>query len=338
MTKFKSLKWFFIFIVFIFLFNNCKTDSKYPYKKIQIKKLFEFGSDEGDDNYIFHDPHHLDVDSIGNIYVLDTGNARIQKFSPAGKYIATIGKKGEGPGEFSQFIFTFYIDNRDIIWVVDRANFRISKFKSSGEYLGSLPIKFDALKILVNSKGDIMLKIMDRTRTNLFVILNSKGKSLKKFGKVQTFDNPYIFVQMNYGQVTLNQHDQIFHSFSSPYVIQIYGANGDLLNEFTRELPYKVSIPTVDTSKGYAQFKNYKWVSFAISVDSHGYILNLFSNKPENTEIGDAIDIFDSSGKLMQTISLDTPTRSMVLKDDKLYTISFADFYKVRIFEIERSK
>ena len=36
----------------------------------------------------------------GNIYVLDTGNARIQKFGPDGAYLATIGRKGQGPGEF----------------------------------------------------------------------------------------------------------------------------------------------------------------------------------------------------------------------------------------------
>ena len=39
-------------------------------------------------------------DKDGNIYILDTGNTRIQKFGPDGEYLATIGRKGQGPGEF----------------------------------------------------------------------------------------------------------------------------------------------------------------------------------------------------------------------------------------------
>ena len=45
-------------------------------------------------------PGDVAVDKAGNIYILDSGNARIQKFGPDGKYLATIGRKGQGPGEF----------------------------------------------------------------------------------------------------------------------------------------------------------------------------------------------------------------------------------------------
>lgn len=35
-----------------------------------------------------------------NFYVSDMETLRIQKYSPEGKYLLTIGRKGQGPGEF----------------------------------------------------------------------------------------------------------------------------------------------------------------------------------------------------------------------------------------------
>ena len=53
-----------------------------------------------DENLAFHIPSDIAIDDQGNIYILDAGNHRIQKFGADGKYITTIGNRGQGPGEF----------------------------------------------------------------------------------------------------------------------------------------------------------------------------------------------------------------------------------------------
>lgn len=40
------------------------------------------------------------ADDQGNIFVLDSGNQRIPEFDGTGKYLRTIGRQGQGPGEF----------------------------------------------------------------------------------------------------------------------------------------------------------------------------------------------------------------------------------------------
>ena len=50
--------------------------------------------------YRFSKVRNVAVDREGNIYVVDMNNNRIQVFDEQGIYVQTIGKKGEGKGEF----------------------------------------------------------------------------------------------------------------------------------------------------------------------------------------------------------------------------------------------
>jgi len=70
-------------------------------KKLVLKEMLSIGVREGDQNLMFHEPMDLEVDENGNIYVLEKGNYRIQKFDKNGKFIVTIGKKGRDPGKYS---------------------------------------------------------------------------------------------------------------------------------------------------------------------------------------------------------------------------------------------
>ena len=69
--------------------------------KIALELVRKIGDvDTEDEHLAFNYPSDVTVDHDGNIYVLDSANTRIQKFGPDGKYQATIGRKGQGPGEF----------------------------------------------------------------------------------------------------------------------------------------------------------------------------------------------------------------------------------------------
>ena len=50
----------------------------------------------------FDNPRGLAVDSAGNIFVADTDNGRIEKFSPNGIFITSIGTRGEGYGQLKE--------------------------------------------------------------------------------------------------------------------------------------------------------------------------------------------------------------------------------------------
>jgi sugar lactone lactonase YvrE len=49
----------------------------------------------------FDTPRGIAIDSAGNIFVADTGNKRIEKFSPTGTFLSIIGAKGSGHGQLA---------------------------------------------------------------------------------------------------------------------------------------------------------------------------------------------------------------------------------------------
>ena len=82
--------------------SNPKTplSQKGKRKKLVFKEELTIGEIEGDENYMFGEVVFCSADDEGNIYVTDWDKKRIQKYNPQGKFLLTIGRKGQGPGEF----------------------------------------------------------------------------------------------------------------------------------------------------------------------------------------------------------------------------------------------
>jgi hypothetical protein len=87
----------------------------------------------------FIEPHFVAVNQRGEIFVGDTFNARIQKYSPDGTFLKTWGRIGEAPGEF---LLTGYLggitcDNRGHVYVRETDGGRIQKFTEDGDHVAT---------------------------------------------------------------------------------------------------------------------------------------------------------------------------------------------------------
>ncbi|MCH8993245.1 MAG: hypothetical protein IIA44_16015 [Acidobacteria bacterium] len=74
---------------------------------------------------------------LGNVYVADTGNHRIQVFEPSGDLVATWGDRGEGEGQLST-PSDIAVDRSGRVYVADPRNRRVSVFSDRGEFLRTL--------------------------------------------------------------------------------------------------------------------------------------------------------------------------------------------------------
>lgn len=87
------------------------------------------GSGDGE----FSLPYTPAVDSAGNVYVADTLNNRVQKFTSDGRFLAKIGRgggdgsEGRGDGEFDD-PYGVAVDCRGSLYVTDEDNDRVQKF------------------------------------------------------------------------------------------------------------------------------------------------------------------------------------------------------------------
>ncbi|MGQ9586272.1 MAG: flippase activity-associated protein Agl23 [Anaerolineae bacterium] len=82
----------------------------------------------------FRDPRNLALDTKGNIYVLDTGNHRVQVFGPNGNFLHTWGGEGAAPGQFKE-PWGIAVAADGTLFVADTWNHRIQKFNAQGEFL-----------------------------------------------------------------------------------------------------------------------------------------------------------------------------------------------------------
>src|SRR5207248_9190531 len=77
-------------------------------------------------------PSGIAVDGDGNMYVADTGNARVEKFDSTGKLVASWGGLGDGDTQFQEPVATL-IDRDGILVVLDSKTGWLKKFSLDGK-------------------------------------------------------------------------------------------------------------------------------------------------------------------------------------------------------------
>ena len=97
--------------------------------------VLQWGSFGQIDGGHFFQLESLSVDDDGNIYVTDSGNARIQKFTSDGQFLETWGVSGIDNGEFKKPTGIATYENN--VYVVDSEQARIQVFDSTGKFLQS---------------------------------------------------------------------------------------------------------------------------------------------------------------------------------------------------------
>jgi len=142
-----------------FLISN-KTSCQNSRSQLNIRfiKDLVMEPDLNNEKTSFNFPAGVDADSKGNIYVLDPLNFRVQVFTSNGAYLRTLGRKGQGPGEFE---VPFYIttDSMDNIYIFDMQRKFWAVFTSEGKFLKNIRANkniFRVEKICTDSNQDII--------------------------------------------------------------------------------------------------------------------------------------------------------------------------------------
>ncbi|KPJ72027.1 MAG: hypothetical protein AMS14_08655 [Planctomycetes bacterium DG_20] len=77
-------------------------------------------------------PEGVALDAEGNIYVCESGNHRVQVFSPAGEFLRAWGGHGEQPGQFNK-PYDIDVSADGYVYVADRDNHRVQVFTGDGK-------------------------------------------------------------------------------------------------------------------------------------------------------------------------------------------------------------
>ncbi len=118
-------------------------DSVLTEKTAEARFALAWGT-AGAGNGQFSAPADVAVDASGNVYVLDSGNSRVQKFDKSGTFLLAWGAAGTEDGQFNQ-PKGIGVDSSGNVYVADTGNNRVQKFTSAGVF---------ALKFGAQGSGD----------------------------------------------------------------------------------------------------------------------------------------------------------------------------------------
>ncbi len=143
--------------------------------------LSEFGS-EGSGNGQFDRPGGVAIGADDDLWVLDTGNDRVQEFTNEGHYLTQFGSEGSGNGEFDEPL-GIAVDASGDLWVLDSGNYRVEEFNQNGEYLSQFPLEIpdegrlgQTEGIAVDAHGDVWVSDTSQGR---LVVFKTDGEYLK---------------------------------------------------------------------------------------------------------------------------------------------------------------
>jgi sugar lactone lactonase YvrE len=234
--------------------------------KVGLELVRKIGDiDTEDENVAFHYPSDVAVDKDGNIYVLDSGNTRIQKLGPDGRYLATIGRKGQGPGEFILPDNIGFDRNGDLV-VCDTAQSRLHVIIEGGRDSKSVVLKDERVYgIRPLSSGNYVGRASTYSipmrgqpgkkagEMRLFRTIGPDGRIASSFGELTDFGEAMTNAEGNVSEFDLDAADSLFVSFNAQNRIEKYSPDGKLLWQADRPLNYGTEVKKkggVETSGG----------------------------------------------------------------------------------------
>lgn len=239
----------------------------HPGRSVAFVEELAIGGEEYD---MLFRPQRFTVDQNENICIADFQDQSVKVFDPNGEYIHSIGRKGEGPGEFS-YIGQMAVLPDGKLWVTDGMTRRLSLFDSEGKYLESYHWKqgFGRFHYATDSacllgmytfEGD---KPLENRR--LFVKeFDFQGNEIRSFGEFKVEDSK-VYTEKMEGGATMwavappfspqsifgadSVRKYLYHCINDEYKIEVLDEEGKVIRRFDR--PYK---PLPFTNKDAEEF------------------------------------------------------------------------------------
>jgi len=206
--------------------------------------------DTPDENLAFNFPEDVAIDASGNIYILDSANNRIQKFGPDLKFLSTIGRKGQGPGEFYN-PDSIDIDTKGNFWILDGYQNRIQTLTQDGKGDKTIPLLDRFLRKLRVMKSGLLTvqapllftSFGDKSKfPKLIKVLDREGKVQREFADIFDFGDPMTNSSGNSMYYDADGNDNIVISFRAQNRVEKYSSSGSLLWRADRPLKYDTGI------------------------------------------------------------------------------------------------
>lgn len=323
-----------------------------------------WGVEDGEPEEMLARIGRIEVDTDGNIYLLDGQAATLMSWDAEGNHRWTLSGKGEGPGEF-RYAYSMVYDGNESLYVFNQSGMRIDRFSTDGVFQESIPteslgftslggIGMPAPDVLVASEATfgsfgLGIRIL-RSEAGVWAVADSFEIDQSEGREVPRGIASSPSVHLVNGWI-VNGH-------VSRYQFEIRNQSGDVERTMTRELDGLVppGIAEVGNSRMIANFSQLgsmlpvadayylveaSWPDREIDPDEQARIMLETRRQEQPWENLSTLDLFDAAFNLLY--SLESPGRGheafgrILTTDDqgRIYAVTKADFPQIGRYRVE---
>ena len=300
---------------------------------LSLKEELSIGGASAEEYSILAEIDSLAVDEEGTIYALDTKDICVKVYDRSGKFLRTIGRKGRGPGEFTN-PYKIVIDGKNQYLVVHEPGIGFVVFDFEGKFIKNIHnADFKSVhKVLFDSNGNIIfnrIKIQDTEHR--WDELKKYGPNLKLLAEIKSIPigSPYDVVQP---MVTwdLDGDGNIVFGFPSRYEIEIINNQNKAIRRIRKEsdlvelskeekeriaqIIKKQIMPADLAAKLFTSKYHSAFADINIASDRRIFVTTWKKSGKNNIS-----DVFDKNGRFLAEVVL--PSQRIFFAQGRLYTI-----------------
>lgn len=306
---------------------------------LSLQELWRIGGDSEAEGEFFGLITDIAVHPSGEVYLVDTQLSEVKVFSPQGEYRRTIGREGEGPGEFRR-PSTLFFDAAGNLGVVQTQPSRVVMFEPGGTPAAPFPLQspedggFRMLQAAKYRGGSLVVqggsfRHQEGTveRTNAIVRLGETGQELARFHTITSTSNMarMVIKEDEFGVPwTVGPQGDVYAALDRTWKISVWDPAGKLrrvisldyqplmrtaaeIDKRKKELGSRIQIrsnagriePEFEVSD---RERDVRW--FAVTDD--GFLWTLSSRGGRELPSGalGRFDVFDAQGRYVQQVTL----------------------------------
>ncbi len=317
----------------------------YPSDVFRLKEDMSIGAAGGVKDYSFFRAWYIVVDEEGNIYVMDAGDTCVKIYDDHGKYLSSVGRKGQGPGELQNPNSIHLISGNRLVFEDFYRCLNI--YAKEGQFINSRSTaNLGFIDVLVTPENRIVARVNAVTS-------GQNGKELRVYdGQLKLLRTLLFMPEEPHDRqvarpfaggfhLVLSQFDRAVVCYKDDYEIEIHDIRGDsnmcVRKEYDRIKITKEEIDEV-TKKMRGRridIPAYHPAVQGISGDDEGRI---YVKTFERTKDGVSFyyDVFDREGRYLVKVPILRSAAPQVWKNRKMYCLEQDEdgFQKVKRYSV----
>lgn len=301
--------------------------------QVNLEEVLSIGSLSGEHD-AFGRIAGIALDSRGHILVADRQGPHFKVFDPSGAYLATVGRRVEGPGEFAS-PSGISVGPGDSVFVADPERGLISVFSPAYDWVRDVRISpsWQVNSMIPRPDGTLVVAAFTRGDRYPVKVLGPDGTILRRAGVPINAPNLYGFEDSLLGGRLTQTGSGYVHTMKSPYMLSFLDEQLDPVR--VCHGPRDLTTDPAEVVDVHEDGVGIRWGAYRHSVSvlplGDGAFLNAFLDPGDDWTLLHAVT---ESCELVAELDLGVSVVPKVARGDLIFATRMSDYHEVVVYRV----